>query len=154
MDDQADQRAIIAASIDRHGWHCLHVDAELGDEEPFSYSIGFGQRHGAPEVVLFGLPPDKAHALLSRCAALLAAGQALQTGIDDTRVLDDGYPVRFRRLRPECLDEYFGSAQRYYGDTPFQALVLFWPDRDKRLPWHAGYDAPAQHEALAAALPD
>lgn len=152
--DHDPQRAIIAANIERHGWHCLHVDAELGDEEAFSCSIGFGERHGAPEVVVFGLPPDKAHALLSRCAALLAAGQALQSGLDDSRVLDNGYPVRFRPLRPDRYDEYFGTARRYYGERDFQALVLFWPDRKQRLPWQPGYDAPAQHEALAAALPD
>lgn len=152
--DHDPQHALIAANIDRHGWHCLHVGAERDDEEPFSYSIGFGERHGAPEVVVFGLPPDKAHALLSRCAALLAAGQPLQTGLDDSRVLDNGYPVRFRPLRPDRYDEYVGTARRYYGERGFQALVLFWPDRQQRLPWQPGYDAPAQHEALAAALPD
>jgi hypothetical protein len=151
--DTVEQRALIGANIERHGWHCVHVFAELDGEEPFSYTIGFAERHSAPEVLVFGLPQDKAHAVLARCSALLAAGHALQPGVDDARVLANGLPVQFRTLRADRHDDYLGRAQVYYGERPFDALVLFWPDRLQRLPWQPGYDAPAQHEALAAALP-
>jgi hypothetical protein len=139
----------IADDIRQYGWHCLHVAGCEVDEQPFSYSIGFSQSHSAPEVLIFGLPPEKAHALLNACDSVLGKGHAIRPGVEDPSLLSGGYKVVFRTVRPECFDEYLGTAQRYYQDRPFDAVVMFLPDREHRYPWQAGYDYIPSDEALA-----
>lgn len=67
---------------------------------------------------------------------------------EDAELLANGYKLVFRPLRADCFDEYLGTALRYYGNTPFGAVVLFLPDRNHRFPWQPGYDGPPTHEAL------
>ncbi len=150
MDQElAIQNRKIADNIRKYGWHCLHVAACDGDEEPFSYSIGFAEAHGAPEVVIFGLPGEKAHALLNACAGALKRGHVIRPDVEDPQLLSGGYSVVFRRIRAEWFDEYLGTVQRYYGAKPFDAVVMFLPDREHRFPWQAGYDYIPMAEALA-----
>lgn len=146
---ESDRRDRIAADIDRHGWHCVFVSADEPGQEPFACTIGLAQRYAAPELLVFGLPDDTAHALLQRCVDRLAGGGQLVAG-DDAELLGNGLPVRLRALPASQFDEYLGTAQAYHDDRVFDALVLLWPDRSGRLPGDPGYDAPGQHEALAA----
>lgn len=145
-EDETD--AIIAASILRHGWHCLLVGADEDGQEPYACSIGFTERFGAPEVLVFGLPETVAHAVLARCAEVLQSGGELLPFTDRAGLLDGDYLARLQPLRGDCYDEYLARARHYYGERPFTALVLLWPDRQYRFPGDDGFDASAQHEAL------
>jgi hypothetical protein len=139
----------IADNIQAHGWHCLHIASEDESESPFSYSIGFFETFGAPEVFLFNLEPRKAHSILAVCADILREGGELRANEPDPRVLKGGYKVVFRALREDCFGEYAGTAMRHYGDKPFPALVMFLPDSHGRYPWDPGYDYIPADEALS-----
>lgn len=147
--DVAAQNRGIADNIRNYGWHCLHVFPTEEDQDKFSYSIGFAESYGAPEILIFGLERDKAHALLNECANLLKAGHVIQTDVEDSNVLAGGYNVVFKPVRSDCFGEYLGTAGRYYQDRPFKAVVMFIPDRDHRFPWQAGYDDIPADESLA-----
>lgn len=145
----AAQNLTIAGHIRDYGWHCLHVWPDEDGQQAFAYTIGFAESFGAPEVLVFGLPRDKAHAVLGVCADLLRAGHVIQTDVEVPDVLTGDYRVVFRPLRDECRGEYLGTAERYYGDQPFGAVVMFFPDREHRFPWQDGYAGPPEDEALA-----
>lgn len=138
----------IAANIREHGWHCLYVFSNQEDEEPFSYSVGFEDSFGAPEIVVFGLDKEMAHSLLDECAHLLREGHRFAADVPNDSVLADDYQVVFKPLRAEYVGAYLGTAQRYYGLRPFRALVMFLHDMNHRFPWDEGYNGAAAEEAL------
>jgi len=143
------QNQRIADNIRSHGWHCLHILPVQDQQDAFTYSIGFGESHDAPEVLIFGISREKAQAALNQCAWLLRQGHVIRTDVEDGNLLDGGYKVVFRSIRPECFDEYLGTAVRYYQGKPFEAVVMFLPDRQHRFPWEEGYDGMPMGEALA-----
>lgn len=143
------QNLKIAENIAKYGWHCLHIASAEADEQSFSYSIGFTQSYGAPEVMIFGLPRAQAHALLNACAAALSNGHRIAIDTEDSNLLAGGYKVVFKTVRAACFGEYLGTAERYYQDRPFAAVIMFLPDREHRFPWQAGYAYVPVDEALA-----
>ena len=148
-EDLAAQNQRISDNIREYGWHCLHVFPTKESQDKFSYSIGFGESYGAPEVLIFGLEREKAHALLNECAQLLKGGHTIHPGVEDANVLGGDYTVVFKHVRPDCFGEYLGTASRYYQDKPFGAVVMFLPDRQHRFPWQPGYDGIPAGEPLA-----
>ena len=144
----AAQNQRISDNIQKYGWHCLHVFPTEEDQDKFSYSIGFGESYNAPEILILGQEREKAHALLNVCAQLLKDGHLIVPDVDDSGVLNGGYNVVFRPVRPECVGGYLGTAVRYYQDRPFTAMVMFLPDRLHRFPWQTGYDYIPADEAL------
>lgn len=140
----------ITEHIQKFGWHCLHVsptDAD-GDVLRFSYSIGFTESYGQPEILIFGLAREKTHPLLSECATLLSAGATFVTDSPDDRVLANDYKVVFRPVPASAFGEYLGTATRYYGTRRFSALVMYLPDRAGLFPWQEGYDGMQVDEAM------
>lgn len=149
--DLATQNQRISDNIREYGWHCLHVFPTQEAHGKFSYSIGFAESFRAPEILVFGLEQEKAHALLNECAHLLRGGHTICPNVEDPDVLAGGYKVVFKPVRPDCFGEYLGTALRYYQDKPFSALVMFLPDRHHRFPWQPGYDDIAANEFMTIA---
>jgi hypothetical protein len=137
--DQASQNARIAENIREYSWHCLHIQPNFETQQAFSYTVGFSESFAAPEVLVFGLSHEKAHALLNECATALRRGHRFIPGVPDDSVLAGDYKVVFRALARENFGEYVGTALRYYGMTPFSAMVMFLPDSEHRFPWDPGY---------------
>ena len=148
-EDLAAQNQRISDNIQDYGWHCLHVFPTKEGQDKFSYSIGFGESYAAPEVLIFGLEPEKAHALLNECAQLLKGGHTIRPGVEDANVLAGNYKVVFKTVRSDSFGEYLGTALRYYQGKPLSAVVMFLPDRQHRFPWQPGYDDIPAGEALA-----
>jgi hypothetical protein len=148
-EDLATQNQKISDNIREYGWHCLHVFPTKEGQDKFSYSIGFGESYGAPEILIFGLEREKAHALLNECAHLLRDGHTILPDAEDDNVLAGDYTVVFKTVRSESFGDYLGTAVRYYRGKPFNAVVMFLPDRQHRFPWQSGYDDIPAEEALA-----
>jgi hypothetical protein len=143
------QNLKISDNIRVHGWHCLYVFPIEKGQENFTYSIGFAETYGAPEVLIFSVEREKAHTLLSVCAQLLKEGHTIRPDIEDPEILKGGYKVVFKTIRSECFGEYIGTAERYYKGKPFGAVVMFLPDREHRFPWQAGYNYIPAKEPLS-----
>ncbi|MFD0727441.1 DUF4262 domain-containing protein [Lysobacter brunescens] len=143
------QNQRIADNIRSHGWHCLHVLPVEAHQDSFTYSIGFGESHNAPEIVIFGMSREKAQAALNQCAWLLRQGHVIRMDVEDGNILTGGYNVIFRSIRSDHFDDYLGTAVRYYQGRPFEAVIMFFPDRQHRFPWDEGYDGMPMGEALA-----
>jgi hypothetical protein len=146
--DTESQDERIARHVREHGWHCVHVFAQGAEQDPFTYTIGLHERFAVPEVLVFGLEQKQAQGVLAACVDKVRRGGRLLVGLRDGDILNDGYGVVFKPLRPECFGEYVGVAMRYYHHAPFAALVMFLPDREHRFAWDRGYQGPAAQEAL------
>ncbi len=149
MISQAQQHAEIADHIRRFGWHCLHVHPNKATQNLFSYSIGFVATYEAPEIIIFGLETKKAHALLTECASVLAAGSTFPIDVRDTRVLTEPFEVVLKPVRESCLDYYCGTARRFYATREMRASVMILPDKGNRFPWDEAYAGMDQAEALS-----
>ena len=147
--NHAKSRLDTANHISKFGWECLYVFPSVEGEAFFSYSIGFEETFGGPEIILFGVERMKAHSLLSACAELLRKGEVIEPDVPDDRILSGGYRVMFKHVKPEAYSEYFGSALRYYGEKHFRAVVMFLPDAGHKYPWETGYSYINASEALA-----
>lgn len=106
----SEQNQKIAHNIEKHGWHCLHVAPCEDGEEPFTYSIGFAQSYGAPEVMIFGLAREKSVGLLNACASALRDGHAINPEVEDPELLSGGYAVISSQSAPSASGSI--SAQR------------------------------------------
>lgn len=140
--------AKIRSDVDAFGWHCLSVSPCEGEAgESFTYTIGLVETFDHPEIMIFGLGNKVSHGILSNCVEMIRKGVAFQADIDYPGVIGAGYKVVFKKVLPEFLPEYFGAASRFYGDKPFNGLVMFWPDKAHQFPWQEA-GSTAQGEAL------
>lgn len=111
----ADLRGQTMAAIDRYGWLVQYVEA--GEGQPsFAYTVGL-TGVGLPEVLVVGLPPHMAHALLNR-AAILCQRELIH--LND--VLEEPEAGEYR-LVPYRGTEQLHTAQDVYGDH-IQVLEL------------------------------
>jgi hypothetical protein len=119
--------------IATYGWHCVKV-AEDEEGPGFAYTIGFQRSFGHPEVIVFGQHPEVMHAMLSRIAERIRAGQTHVAGTDSWGILDD-YKCWFLQVGTAHFREYVGWARWYYGSEPFELLQCVWPDRSGKFQW-------------------
>jgi Domain of unknown function (DUF4262) len=150
--DLAKEKKAIANNIRKFGWHCLHVFAKEEGGSPFTYTIGLTESYGVPEIMVFGLPAERGHGVLSACAHLIKEGHRFETDMPDDNVLQGDYKVIFKMAKPQSFEYYFGTAMRYYGDKPFEAMVMFIPDKKHHFPWKINYAGAPAEEALSIVM--
>ena len=148
--DQED--AHVAAVIRARGWFIPYVgggtcsmpgcDGGQDDEgPPFAYTVGlFGLGH--PELLIFGVPPGTASAVLNEL------GDRIKAGAD----IVPGELLTFQRWRHRVVAEVVPNpgeivfeANRHYQRPPalsVPVLQLSYDDRKGRFPWDPGYAAP------------
>ena len=145
---RASADAKLISDIERYGWHCLHVAPRVGQEgTPFTYTIGLTKTLNHPELAIFGLGRDTSHAILSDCVKDIRAGTTYPVDTPVADVVSGDWLVLFKRVRNDCLHEYFGTARRYYDEAPFQVLIMFWQSKSRHFPWESE-DQSVQREAM------
>lgn len=130
--DEGEQKLL--DDIRKFGWHCLNV---LGDEEnePFSYTIGLFQTYGHPELLIYGLPRDLAHSVLTIAADAAADGKPLDLE-EPTDALLEGYPCLFVPVPHSEYPEHVGFGRWYYQGDSFPVQQIVWPSKAGLFPWH------------------
>ena len=110
------------------------------DHSPHSYSIGLFASFEHPEIVITGLPGDRAHKFINNIADEIKGGATFEA---DCRYghLIEGYDVAFVRVRHDVYPEYFGRAIDYYADIAFPVVQMVWPDRHQHFPWQPECEA-------------
>jgi hypothetical protein len=125
-----------------HGWFAASVSDH---QPPFLYSIGLIQTCDHPELIVFGLDPKSAHALLWSLVRNVRGDRSFtQAGASVVSVGGNDLRIGFRVVHPTQHPLYLGFAMGYcrYIGKPGQlrAIQAFWPDRHDRLPFEAGCD--------------
>jgi len=138
----------IQVNIKEFGWHFIFVFDPDGEHQDFSYSIGLEESFGHPEIIIFGLKKDSAHAIIADIVEDVKSGITMKPNQKLGNVIGGDFEVMFKPISVNAYKEYLGTAVNYYG-KPFRALVMFWPDKGNILPTEEGCELTIQNEALA-----
>lgn len=134
----------LARDIGRDGWAVLGVmPTAAAPLDPFTYSIGFFRSYDHPELLVSGMPPETAHAVLSILAGRIATGIRYEGGQEYPNLIEGvhgDYACAFRQISKSHIDSKLTAAQRWNAYEDFPALQLVWPDPTGKFPWHDGYD--------------
>jgi hypothetical protein len=125
--------------VQQFGWHVMNVLPE-GEHPPHSYSIGLFATYGHPEIVVVGLPGNRAHHFINNLADEIKDGATFEAGSRYRHVIE-GFDVMFLRVEPAMYREHFGRALDYYGGLGFPVVQMVWPDRHNVFPWERSCDA-------------
>ena len=129
--DPRDQKVL--DDISRYGWHVVKVfedDAGPG----FAFTIGLFESYGHPEVIAFGLPLDRLHAILNLVGVDAKAGLRRNAG-DVSADFLAGYSCTFIEFPASAFAQYLGYALWFYSGRSFPVLQLVWPDKAGCFPW-------------------
>jgi hypothetical protein len=119
---------LIYAAVQENGWIVQYVT----DRTPFAYTIGLHQR-GLPELLVTGMPPQRARLVLNTVAEYLVNGGRPVPG---ERMLIGG-ELLLDFVQVQHPDAHLKFAVSIYG--PLQALQVVWPDDQGHRPWCAEF---------------
>lgn len=137
------------ADIEQYGWSTMYVDAnrERGMES-FSYTIGLEETYDHPEVIVFGLPAETAHNILSAIAHAIKEGESMPLHTPVENILGGDFNVIFKPLASEAYADYLSVAISSYRSAEFRTQIMFWPDKEGYLPTEDSYSIQGQLTAL------
>jgi hypothetical protein len=135
--------------IDTTGWSVTHV-LPTNDEpaSPFAYTVGLTP-WGSPELVIAGLHPETAHALLNDLAGRVFDQAARFTHGQRIPDLLAGYDAIIVE-GPATDALHPGAAHARYGAAHVRLQQAAWPDRDGHFPWDPRYTLDPQAQPLLA----
>ena len=112
----------------------------VGETNSFSYTVGLHKSYGHPEMIVFGLPPNTAHGVLSDIALKAKQGAPFDLSKPADKLLED-CNVFFVEVPKDAFAEYVLSAIRFNGAEDFSVFQVVWPSaRDGLYPWDAEAD--------------
>jgi hypothetical protein len=137
--DDAEQKFV--GIIDEFGWHVMKVFANDPGQPEFAYTTGLWKNYGHPELLIVGVPLDRAQAIINEMGGDIRDGvRRFQPGGPVQDVVD-GFGVYFVDFAWKHVGEYFGWALWYYGDylenrEQFPILQCVWPAKGNgSYPW-------------------
>lgn len=141
--------------LEQTGWamDAVRARADLDPPMPtYSYTVGFTERFGFPELCVFGLKPVSCRGLFDMVADAVAGGTEFPIGAPFIGLLDGGQPCAFLPVDvPSSIGMFPALAEHHAlaGRTldGVELVQLAWPDRAGNLPWEDAFDpmlAPVQ----------
>jgi hypothetical protein len=140
-----------AEIIDRVGWAVTYVLPTPQDPPTtvgFAYTVGL-TAHDHPELMIAGLTPAIAHALLNDLAARMHDNAERFTHGQRISDLLAGYDAIITD-GTATADLHPGAAFARYGRDRVRLQQIVWPDQDGRFPWEDGYGYPPHVQPLIA----
>ncbi|ROO62990.1 uncharacterized protein DUF4262 [Micromonospora sp. Llam0] len=133
--------------IDKFGWAVTAVLPDNdGDGGPFAYTVGL-TRHGYPELVIAGLDPYIAHAILNTAAGrVYDRAERFTHGQHVSDLIADYDTVIVSGPATDALHP--GTAFALYGSHRVRLQQIVWPNRHGRFPWDDGYGYPTWVQPL------
>jgi hypothetical protein len=145
-------------NVQKHGCMVLSVFDPDQIEPDFSYSIGFPETAGQPEVIVFSLPKSlRANMINEILRQIVEESLVLKDGLKIGDLLEGFDCVARRIVDPVALREHFGSAIWYHrsqrNSELMEAYQIVWPGAQQgKFPWEDGCvqevieDQPALYE--------
>lgn len=114
----------------------------------FTYSVGLYLNFLYPEILLMGLHPSTAHAIISRLRNDAAQGHTLSASSVRNDLFPDGRSVRFRAVPEDRYLDYLGRNCSFYYSIfelarrqfHFPVLQGIWPGHQGLFPDEEGCD--------------
>jgi len=101
----------------------------------FSYTIGLFHSHAYPELIVFGLKPDSAHAIFNIVAKAAARGSPIPLDRACSDLLES-YDCVFLEVPRALYGEFVLSAIWFHEGTDFPLYQVVWPSQQGHYPWH------------------
>ena len=116
-------------------------DPDADPPQPaYTYTIGFPDHAGFPDVVVFGLTPVAARGLLGLVAELCRGGTEIPLDAELVGLLDNDLRCRFAVVDLDTWGGLFETAAAWYRGAAFDVVQLIYPDRNGFLPYEPGYE--------------
>ena len=136
MDEQ------FAEDVRAYGWSMASISDH---KSPSHYTIGLMETSRHPELIVFGLDPDNAHALLSGLVRDIRGGHSFaEPGVYAVDLGGNEHRVGFRRVHPTQHPLYLGFAMGFLTNIgrigELEAMQAFWPDEAGNFPFEVGCD--------------
>jgi hypothetical protein len=125
------------AMIEKFGWY---VQSVFKDEASpaYAYTVGLTETYKHPEIIVFGLPANRAHAFLHH-----AIDEIEQSGRLEPLKRNSMFAVGLDVMlldRVTQREKYMLAAVERYGANGFSAMQLVWPDTENNFPWEFDFD--------------
>ncbi len=130
----------VIEKVSKHGWTAVSVFH--GHNTPaFTYSVGFTETFGGPEIVILGIPVETARSLISGIAQQMKSKELRFPKSDTTMsgVIQD-YEVSIRHIPEEQVSEIAKYAHAYAFPDTIQLLQVVLPDPSGKLPGNPACD--------------
>jgi hypothetical protein len=128
------------------GWQVLGIASAPEENLPgFAYTVGLHLNFQHPELLVFSLPIPTAHQLLNELGYRIKAGEVFTSETIYTGIIQT-YPIVFKPIKAEFLEDHFGIALRFYGHANFKAMQMCWTDKASRFPWEPDFDPRMKQE--------
>jgi hypothetical protein len=128
----------VMADIREHGWHVVGV-MPTADTQEFAYSIGVYKSYGQPELAIFGVPFQYAHAIINDLVIAAKRGERFEPGREYPDLLE-GARCIFVPANHGWYEACFGRAIDFYGTLDFPVLQCVWSDPAGHYPWEYDFD--------------
>lgn len=131
---------ILLRNVRERGCHIVGVSGD--DRAPaFVFSIGLFANYEHPEIILFGLEPNKSAAIVNIIRDEAAAGKRYADGDVSSDIVENG-KLAFAEVPLDHYQNYLGTAIWFYRKSPrpFPCLQLVWTDDNDLFPWETGFD--------------
>ena len=157
--DAHEQRCV--DDVREHGCHILQVFDPEGEEPDFSYSVGFVDKLGQNDIIVFGLKQELMKSMINETYKQCAAGLRLVEGLRIFGLIEDFDVIARRVTDALAIEKHFGWAIWYYRHKRMAPLgevfQLVWPGAQQGLyPWESGCDPyvaavqPPLYQSMAA----
>src|SRR6201996_2235631 len=121
---------LIYEKVKANGWTAMVIhDART----PFAYTIGLHE-HGLPELLVAGMPPERANLVLNTVAGYLLGGGRPVPG--ERMLIGGELLLEFVQVQHPIAHLKFAFS--FYGPD-LRALQLVWPDDHGHRPWCAEF---------------
>lgn len=146
--------------IRKHGWTAIYV-GDYASAPTWTYTLGFEENLGQPEIVIFDIPQDSANSVLWTAFEELKRGDLVLKDGEPWHPEDEDARMVWRKVDPSQVEGRVGwftlavmrrlAVKREMFGLPVFQLVL--ADENRVLPWEAGYDESIRFRQPALYLP-
>lgn len=124
------------AHIARYGFTIQAVLGD-GDRPPYAYTVGLSVTYNHPEVFIVGIHPKYVAELIGPVIEQISQGVRFDKPLFAPGIIP-GYEIPFRPMSEEGVLDHGLAGLELIG--PFEAVQMFYPDRDGYVPWEEECD--------------
>jgi hypothetical protein len=126
--------ASLKRRIAREGWAMAGVGTRNA-AATYVYTVGLQKTFAHPDLIMFGIAPERAKSVLDIIAKRVKAGEPVHEGV---MILGAAELPLMPRTADAARVELLVPAQLARGRYDYVQIV--WPDGKERFPWEAGFD--------------
>ncbi len=141
----SDYEIKILTNVKEYGCHVVSVFDPDGEDPSFSYSVGFAEAVGQPEIIIFGLEIGLMGTMVNFALDLCRDGLIIQDWTPVDGLLENHRCIARKVAIDFIVPEYMNSAIWYHqtqmGQTLSEVVQIVWPGAEQGLyPWDEGCD--------------